>query len=150
MPWNCWEQIKTNSTYTPIFGLQQHPYKFLLNFLSLMNKWGDSKHISLPSATKLRRLCFYRRVSVHSGGVCSRGLSARGGCPLWGVFAPGGCLLLGGVCSHWVSAPGGVCSWGSAPRGVCSALPRERRLLLLTVRILLECILVENIITSHP
>ena len=23
----------------------------------------------LPSATKLRRLCFYRRVSVHSGGV---------------------------------------------------------------------------------
>ena len=25
--------------------------------------------MSLPSATKLRRLCFYRRVSVHRGGV---------------------------------------------------------------------------------
>ena len=24
----------------------------------------------LPSATKLRRLCFYRRLSVHRGGVC--------------------------------------------------------------------------------
>ena len=85
------------------------------------------------------------------GGVCSGGcllggggVSAPGGCLLWGVSAwgvsapggwwvsasggclPGGCLLLGGVCSRgvvgvcfWgVSALGGVCSWGvSAPEG---------------------------------
>ena len=52
----------------------------------------------LPSATKLRRLCFYRRLSVHRGG---------------GVPGPGrvpglGGLLLGGAWS-W----GGVCSLGS-------------------------------------
>ena len=28
--------------------------------------------ISLPSATELRRLCFYRCLSVHRGGACSR------------------------------------------------------------------------------
>ena len=81
-----------------------------------MNKWVDSKHILLPSATKLRRLCFYRRVSVH------RGVSAPGGAPrgclLQGVSAPGGvcsrgCLLQGGVhpgrvCSRGVSALGGL------------------------------------------
>ena len=47
---------------------------------------------------KLRRLCFYRRVSVHGGGVWSG--------------PGGGCLLLVGA-----PAPGGVCSGG-----VCSAL----------------------------
>ena len=87
------------------------------------------------------------RGDVYSGGVCSQGLSAWGGvcsqggvcsggvstpgCLLWGVSAPGecllpgrcllpggvsapgGCLLLGGICSQ-----GGVCSGGvSAPRG---------------------------------
>ena len=43
---------------------------------------------------------------------------------LWGVSAPGGCLLLGGVCSEGVcsqgvSAPRGCLLWGvSAPGGV--------------------------------
>ena len=46
--------------------------------------------------TNVRRLCFYRLVSVH------------GGCLLRGVSA------LGGVCSWGVSAPGRV----SAPRGL--------------------------------
>ena len=80
---------------------------------------------------------------------------------------PGGCLLfglpgLGQVCSGRVpgpgeggSAPRGVCSWGSLllwgsdPRGAgipaCTEADtpiRERRLLLWTVRILLECIFV--------
>ena len=49
---------------------------------------------SLPSATKLLRLCFYMCLSVHGGvsapgGVCSGGR---------GVPLPGD-LLLGGVCS---------------------------------------------------
>ena len=70
----------------------------------------------LPSATKLRRLCFHRRVSVHrgvcsggdvpgpGGGVCSRGRGVAGprevcfrGCEwsercawAWGVPGPGG------------------------------------------------------------
>ena len=49
---------------------------------------------SLPSATKLRRLCFYRCVSVHRGvclvwGVCSQGGLLGGGCLLWEGSAPG-------------------------------------------------------------
>ena len=65
----------------------------------------------LPSATKLQRLCFCRRLSVHRGSACSQGVPALGGllpegCLLWGVSAlgepaPGGCLL-GGVCSQEV------------------------------------------------
>ena len=64
--------------------------------------------VYLPSATKLRRLCFYRRLSVHTG-----------------VPGPGG------VCSQGVPGPGGCPSmhWGRHPH------PRERWLLLSTVRI---------------
>ena len=68
-------------------------------------------------------------------GVCSQGdfwswgLSAPGGCLLWGVFGPGGVCLLwgegvysGGVWSWGLSAPGGVCFRGvSAPGGRGSA-----------------------------
>ena len=53
---------------------------------------------------------------VYSGSVCSGG-----------VVCSGGCLLLEGV---------------SAPGGLLCPPPRERWLLLRTVRILLECILV--------
>ena len=66
---------------------------------------------SLPSATKLRRLCFHRRVSVHRGGAWSGGLPGLGGALSWGCLVlgvpgpggargPGGCLVLGGVCSR--------------------------------------------------
>ena len=114
----------------------------------------------LPSTTKLRRLCFYRCVSVHGGGwypsmpcrwypsmPCSRSLGG-GGCAIPACIAGGtpACLatsLQGGVCS-W-----GVCSWGDLlPGGLVSqhALrqtpPRERRLLLRRVGIPLKCILV--------
>ena len=42
-------------------------------------------------------------------GVCSRGVSALGGL-LWGVSAPGGCLLPGrGVSALGVSALGRLC-----------------------------------------
>ena len=96
------------------------------------------KHF-LPSATKLRRLCFYtclsfcpregwgvvsqhalQVVSQHAlqqGGACSRRVPALGGCLLLGG-------LLGGVCSQW----GGACSrgmGGSAPGwGVCGDPPK--------------------------
>ena len=90
---------------------------------------------SLPSATKLRRLCFYRCVSVHRRGVCSGGCllwgdvcyrgsapGVWGGCLLWGVCSGGGLLwgvsTLGGVgvCTGG-SAPGGVCCWGVSAQG---------------------------------
>ena len=97
----------------------------------------------LPSATKLRTLCFYRRMSVHGWGGCAwsrgRGVSAPGGWP-----GPRGSLL-GGVC---LGGFGGVCSGGGGV-GVLACTetdprPRERRPLLRTVRIILECILVNN------
>ena len=50
--------------------------------------WG--KRSLLPSATKLRRLCCYRCLSVHRG----EGVSGRGG------LLPGGCLVQGGM-SSW-------------------------------------------------
>ena len=112
----------------------------------------------LPSATKLRRLCFYRHLSVHRGvgvpgpgGCLLRGVSAPRGCLLpGGVSAPRGCLLLGGV-----SAPGGqclllggVCSQGVSHHALRQTPPpRERRLLLRTVRVLLECILVYSLVS---
>ena len=56
---------------------------------------------------------------------------------VWGVPGPGGGLVRG------VSGPRGCLLGGSALRRGCGDLPPEsRRLLLRTVRILLECILV--------
>ena len=134
---------------------------------------------------KLRRLCFYRCLSVHRGewGWCypsmpcrwypsmpfsrSRG---RGGYPSMPARFPGpqprgklrgiwsrptakgevegdlarGCLLLGDACSRGGACSGGcACSWGCLlPGEVGGDHPASRRLLLHTVRILLECILV--------
>ena len=48
-----------------------------LCLLGSVTRWATL----LPSATKLRRLCFHRRVSVHRGGAWS-----------WGP-GPGGCLV---------------------------------------------------------
>ena len=57
----------------------------------------------------LRRLCFYRCVSVHRGG----GFSILGGSPSWGGFSiPGGFSILGGV-----SIPGGCSIPGGSPSG---------------------------------
>ena len=109
---------------------------------------------SLTSATQLRRLCFYRCLSVH-GGVSQHALQvvsqhalqvvsqhalqqvSRGVSAPRGVPGPGGSAL-GGAWSGG-SAPG-----GSAPRGglVSQHAFRQRRLLLLMVCIPLECILV--------
>ena len=107
---------------------------------------------SLPSATKLRRLCFYRCLSVHGGGG---GIPARlaGGIPACiAAGLQGGVCSQGGAWSRGVYSGGclvwGVCSWGVCSQGevgipACTeADPLERRLLLRTVRIPLECVLV--------
>ena len=100
-------------------------------------------------------------VSQHALQQVSRGV----GCLVWGVCSQGG-TWSGGSASRGL-LPGG----GSAPRGVCSQggawsegllpggglvsqhalrqTPRERRLLLRTVRIPLECILVPNIFIDY-
>ena len=62
---------------------------------------------------------------------CSRG------CAIPACLAAGGCLVPGGACSQ------GVPVLGVRSQGVWRP-PRSRRLLLRTVRILLECILVHN------
>ena len=80
-------------------------------------------------------------VSQHDLQQVSRGSLLPGGCLLWGgvvllrgVPAPAGVGLLLGrcACSRGVPAPGGLCGDPS----------ESRRLLLRTVRIILECILV--------
>ena len=64
-------------------------------------------------------------VAISRGGVCSGGclLLGVGSVCSWGVSAPGGCLLWGvcsGGCLLWgVSALGGVCSWGVSAHGGC-------------------------------
>ena len=83
--------------------------------------------VSAPGGCLLHGGCLLRGECLLRGDVCSRGVSALGGCLLqgcllWGMSAPGGstCFPLG-----WgVSALGGVCSWeggllpgGSAPGG---------------------------------
>ena len=93
----------------------------------------------LPSATKLQSLCFCRRLSVHRGGCLLPGGACSGG------PAPRGVSALGGVCSGEGLLPGGCLLGGVCSQGVVSQhalrqtppCPRERWLLLQTVRILL-------------
>ena len=71
----------------------------------------------LPSATKLRRLCFYRYVSIHGGGLLRGGLLPGGGllrgCLVRGRgLLPGGCLVPRGAWSG-----GGGAAWSSGGRG---------------------------------
>ena len=85
------------------------------------------------------------------GGCLLCGVSAPGGCLLLGVSATGGCLLQGDVCYWGCLLLGGVCSQGEGvsalgdgfcSQGVCLVETPPGRILLWTVRILLECILV--------
>ena len=60
-----------------------------------------------------------------------------------------GCLVGAGLLPGGAWSQGGAWSWGVWSRGVVSQhalrqTPRERRLLLQMVRILLECILIEG------
>ena len=102
--------------------------------------FGRNPGLFLPSATKLRRLCFYTCLSVHRG-VC---LSARDTTP------PGADTPLGsrhhpppptvGTFPGADLPPEQAPPWKQTPR---DQAPPTRRLLLRTVRILLECILVD-------
>ena len=71
-------------------------------------------------------------------GVClsTGGVPGPGGVPVPGGSASGGCLLPGRV-----PAPDGCLVWGFGlvSQHALRQTPRERRLLLRTVRILLEC-----------
>ena len=115
----------------------------------------------LPSATKLRRLCFYTCLSFcPQGGCypsmhcrwypcmpCSRGVCSRR------VPDPGGCS--GGMTAPGVPAPEGGLLWGMPAPGGCLSQggdppPKSRRLLLQMVRILLECIIVVRIFVFVP
>ena len=74
----------------------------------------------LPSATKLRRLCFYKHLSVQGGCLLRGGLVQGGG----GVPVPRGAGLGQGVPAsggRGMPGPGGVCSQGvSGPGGLVS------------------------------
>ena len=89
------------------------------------------------------------------GGVSGpRGVCSWGRCLVWAGPGPGGVIGLGDVWSGWAPGPrGGLLLGGLLPGGVPGPVglvsqhalrqtPRERRLLLQTVCILLECILV--------
>ena len=114
-------------------------FKFALSRNKFLNQI-----VFLPFATKLLRLCFHRRESVHGGGgwcLVPGGCTVPGGCPfLGGAWSPGGFLFPGGL------LPGVWCFSQHALRQ--TPLPRERRLLLRTVRIPLECILVLVVVLS--
>ena len=108
---------------------------FLFYFVDLLVKgnWSNQTWFRIFIAHKrsLRRLCFYRCLSVHGGGVSK---PRPRGCP---GPSPGGLSR---------PRPGGGVSrrrpGGCLPRGGPTPPPPSRRLLLRTVRILLECILV--------
>ena len=88
-----------------------------------VNYWLNNEASLLPSATRLRRLCFYTYLSVHGGGVRREYLgrhTPRTRHTPTGKHPPPGITILG---KH------------SPPR---------RRLTLRTARVLLECILVHT------
>ena len=105
----------------PAFPSEAHPQRVELSYYLTY----------LPSATKFRRLCFYRCLSVRRGVSAPGGAWSReavphpggGECLVWGVSAPRGCLVPEGAWSGGVGIP------------ACTEADPD-------VRILLECILV--------
>ena len=91
---------------------------------------------SLPSATKLQRLRFHGRVSVHGGGVPGPGGGCRGAAPgrvAWSrgggeLHVPGGCLLWGEggfpACTEADTPPGetATAADGTHPAGMHSCI----------------------------
>ena len=128
------EQSRTPATD---FGLFSHSH---LSFKSWVRvRLCESMALTyLPSATKLRRLCFYR--SVHRGGIpacLAAGLQGGVSQHVLQQVSGGGVPTLGGACSRGEGLLTGGC--------LEETPPASRRLLLRTVRILLECILVKII-----
>ena len=109
-----WSLLGGKGTYSsdPVLRVSTRTYRLFCTSVSVRARLHQT---SLPSATKLRRLCFYTCLSF-----CS-----RGGLPQ--------CML-------------GYRPLRSTPPG--STPPPGRRLPLWTVRILLECILVINAVTT--
>ena len=104
---------------------------------SLSTALAPHRLMLLPSATKLRRLCFYRCVSVHTGGVC---LSACWDTTPPGADTPGSRHPPGADTPQSRHPP----TRSRHPRA--DTPPPERWPLLRTVHILLECVLVQNCI----
>ena len=74
--------------------------------------WITVQYFVTARKRSLRRLCFHRCLSVHSGGgprFLSRG-SLSGGVSVWGGLCPGG-LCPGGLCLGV-----GLCPWGVSVR----------------------------------
>ena len=97
-------------------------------------------------------------VCLSTGGCLVLGSLFQGGAWSWGGVCSGGAWSWGGVCSQGVPGPGGSAlggawSWGGLLQGGvpgpggCLVETPPGRLLLRTVRILLECILVNYKIT---
>ena len=141
----------------PLLNPVKFPHTRLFTHCASMETGLIKSVLFLPPATKLRRLCFYRCLSVHGGGGIPACLA--GGIPACLAAGLGGaipaCLatgLWGGVWSGGL-LPGGAWSGGGLLLGeggtgipACTETdPRERRLLLRTVRVPLECILFSSV-----
>ena len=98
--------LLANYIYLQLMGETENYFRSLHN-IHVCNYFYINRKTLLPSATKLRRLCFYRCVSVHGGvpgpegGAWSSGCLVLGECLVPGVPGPWGCLVLG-------AAPEGV------------------------------------------
>ena len=104
--------ISLTSIIQKNFKLPNPPKVWVSNFLSVEGKQNISiSHYEKNQITRVHLYCPHQWLSL-------------GGCLLWGVVYPRGCLLPLGVCSgEQVSAPRGVCSSGVCSQGgggVCS------------------------------
>ena len=81
----------------------------------LVHNIGSSSNVIITARKRsLRRLCFYRCLSVHRGGVPSGGFSIPGGSPSCGGFSIRGVSIRGGSPSGGVLHPG---VGGGSPSG---------------------------------
>ena len=89
------------------------PSKLKIDYVS------SKKRLFTARKRSLRRLCFYRCLSVHRGGCPSKGgFSIRGGSPSKGGFSiQGGFSIRGGSPSGGILHPRGVLHPGGSPSG---------------------------------
>ena len=78
----------------------------------------------LPSATKLRRLCFYKHVSVHGGGVPDQVHPPGPGTPSRTRYTPGTRYTLPGT-RYTPLGPGAPPGPGTPPPGPGTPLPDQ-------------------------
>ena len=119
----------------------------LAQFLPRVLGWGDynilcAMDVITVRKRSLRRLCFYRGLSVHRGGMRGRGCAWWGGHAWWGVCEVGGVhggggRVAGGHAWWGCAWQGGMCGMHTPPWTDTTATVNDR-----AVCILLECILV--------